>query len=253
MGKIRRTSFLIRLKNFIIFIFSIFSSVLFWFIFVSILFALLIAYDISNLHYTSHEWWEDIYSPSLGILIGSFTSFLFYFLVVFLPERKKRNIIKANFEKLYKNIKKDILYQIIFASQKGGRTDLSANSETLDSLMTIDGFRATFEGGREGNEGFYAFRNYIGDDVPEYREIILSLQVLSKQVDFILHNYPITSKEVFDFFKRLEIFLMRIEKIGPGYEEEKPLSRFIWEIYAGASWIEGNRGYDIIEKMIEEI
>lgn len=48
-------------------------------------------------------------------------------------------------------------------------------------------------------------------------------------------------------------FLIRFEKMGTGYDEEKVLSRFIWEIFAGWSYVEGDRGYDIIEKMIEEI
>ena len=46
---------------------------------------------------------------------------------------------------------------------------------------------------------------------------------------------------------------MRLAKIGPGYDEEKVLSRFIWEIFGGWDWVEGDRGYDIIEKMIEDI
>ena len=58
---------------------------------------------------------------------------------------------------------------------------------------------------------------------------------------------------MFDFLKRLEMLLFRLERIGPGYDEEKVLSRFVWEIFGGFSWVEGYRGYDIVERMIEDI
>lgn len=239
----------IRLKRWI----SVFESVMFWFTIVAISYVILTSHELLSLRFSEATWWNEFYSISSAFLIGALISFLFYFLVVFLPERKKRIVIKNNLQKLYKDIKQDILYQVIFASQKGGRQDLSADSETVDRLSTIEGFKEAFEGGQEADEGFYAFQNYISDDVPEYRAIILSLGILAKQIDFVLHNYPITDSNVFDFFKRLEIFLMRLESIGPGYEEEKPLSRLIWEIFAGWNWIEGDRGYDIVEKMIGDI
>jgi hypothetical protein len=49
------------------------------------------------------------------------------------------------------------------------------------------------------------------------------------------------------------MLLFRLERIGPGYDEEKVLSRFVWEIFGGFSWVEGYRGYDIVERMIEDI
>jgi hypothetical protein len=47
--------------------------------------------------------------------------------------------------------------------------------------------------------------------------------------------------------------LLRLERCEPGYDESKPLCAFIWEIFAGWHWVEGYRGYDIIEKMIDDI
>jgi len=231
----------------------VFSSVLFWFIVILAVKVIISDHHLRDLQYTKSDWWPDFYAIASGLLIGALVSFLFYFLVVFLPEHRKRKIIKSNLKRLYNNIKEDILYQIIFASQKGGRTDLHADRDTLDRLMTIEGFKKAFEGGREGHEGFYAFRNYIGANVPEYREINISLQILVKQIDYILHNYPIHDKKLFNFFKNIEMYLMRLEKIGPGHEEEKDLSRFIWEIFGGFNWIEGSRGHDIVEKMIDRI
>lgn len=232
---------------------KIFSTVWFWFLTNIFALAALLVIHFSNHKITTYDSWNDYYSITSSLLAGGAVSFLFYFLVVYLPERRKRNIIKSNLKAVYRRIKKDIAYQIISASQKGGRTDLEADTETVERLLTVAGFKAAFEGGSQRDEGFYAFRNYIGEDVPEYRSIILSLKMLAKQIEFILHNYPITEEEHFAFFKRLELFLLRIKEIGPGYEEEKVLSRFIWEIYGGWSSVNGDVGHDIIEKMIDDI
>ena len=161
-----------------------------WFLLIFIAYFALISYDLLDMHYAQLDWWDQLYNISSTFLIGGLISFLFYFLVVYIPEQKKRRIIRTNLRKLYADIKHDILYQVILASEKGGRTDLSADSETVARLLTVDGFKAAFKDGREGQEGFYAFRNYIGYDVPEYREIVINLQLLSKQIGVCPSQLP---------------------------------------------------------------
>jgi hypothetical protein len=231
----------------------ILSSIRLWFLLTIISYVTITIHHLLEMRFARQEWSGEFYSVASSFLIGALISFLFYFLVVYIPERKRRRIIKENLRKFYAGVKQDIMYQVIFASQKGGRADLSADSETVERLLTIDGFKAAFAVDREGDEGFYAFRNYIGNDGPEYREIILNLQLLSKQIEYALHNYKILDEKIFEFFKRLDALLFRLERIGPGYDEEKHLSRFIYEIFGGFSWVEGYRGYDIVDRMIEDI
>jgi hypothetical protein len=187
------------------------------------------------------------------LLAGGLVSFLFYYLVVHLPEARKKSIIKSNLQRLYRGIKEDILLAVVHASIKGGRRDLTPSAEILKSLMTPAGFKAAFDSGREAHEGFYAFANQMHDDTHEFRQIVLALQMLSKQIEFVLHNYPVDDQHVFDFFKRLELLLMRLQASGPGYDESKPLCRFIWDVYAGWNWQDGDVGYDRIQKMISDL
>lgn len=230
------------------------SSVRFWFVMNTLVLVVLLGihFGISP-SFKASWWWPDTFAIAVNLLTGGVISFLFYFLVVFLPERRKKSIIKSNLRKFYRNIKQDILWQVIFASIRGGRSDLTTSVQEVDRLMDIEHFKATFEGGKEANEGFYAFENQMSDDTHEFRAIILSLRVLSKQIEFVLHNYAIDDQKAFDFFKRLEAFLMRLQSTGPGYDESKALCQFIWEIFTGFNLIEGYRGYDPIEKMIEDI
>jgi hypothetical protein len=199
------------------------------------------------------SWWPIFYSIAINVLTGGLVSFFFYWLVVYLPEQRKRSIIKNSLLRTYKNIKRDILREVIFASVKGGRHDLQADTETIATLMSVDGFRRAFDGGRESDEGFYAFENQMSDDTPEFRAIILNFEYLAKQIEFVLHNYTMNDQKIFDFFKRLELILIGLRQASSGYDESKPLCRFIYEIFSGFSLIDGYRGYDYVEKMIKDI
>ena len=87
--------------------------------------------------------------------------------------------------------------------------------------MDIENFKSAFSHGREADEGFYAFENQMSDETTEFREIVLNLQMLSKQIEFVLHNYVMDDQKAFDFFKRLELLLMKLQSSGAGYDRIK--------------------------------
>lgn len=209
------------------------------------------------IHFTSSaaqfEWWADVFAVSANLLTGALVSFLFYYLVVRLPEDRKKAVVKANLQRLYRDIKKDMLRAVVQASIKGGRYDLVPSKEVLDGLMTPAGFKAAFDRGDEADEGFYAFANQMHDETSEFRDIVLGLQMLSKQIEYVLHNYPVEDQRAFNFFKRLELILLRLQASGPGYDEAKALCRFIWDVYAGWNYIDGDIGFDQIEKSIADL
>ncbi len=232
---------------------NILSSVSFWFAINLLALAALLIFHFTSIKHSRPPWWSDIFAVSVNLLTGGAVSFLFYFLVVFIPERRKKTIIKTNLKASYLNIKRDILWQVVFASRKGGRSDISTDSETIDNLMDMQKFKDAFSSGREGNEGYYAFCNQMSDDTPEFREILLKFKMLAKQIEYILDNYGFEDQQVFDFLKRLEMFLMRMEVQKPGYDESKLLCNFIYELFSGWDMIEGYRSYDKIQKMIDDI
>lgn len=220
-----------------------------WFLLNAVaLIALLAAHYVFNL--SSFKWWPDFFAVLTNLLAGGLVSFLFYYLVVYIPENRKKSIIKANLQTMYRGIKLEIAWAIVHASIKGGRRDLSPSLGFVESLLSPTKFKEAFDGGHNGDEGFYAFANQMDEATPEYRQIVQRLTVLSKQVEFVLHNYSIEDQNVFDFFKRLESLLMGLQADGPGYDESKRLCRFIWEIYAGWNWLDGDVGQDPIQKMI---
>lgn len=231
---------------------SLLMRVRLWF-FVNV-FALIVLITVHfAFNLASLRWWSDIFAVLTNLLTGGFVSFLFYYLVVYLPENQRKIIIKLNLQKMYSRIKRDILWAVVRASIEGGRRDLPPDFDFVDKLASVKIFRETFEGGREANEGFYAFENQMSRKTQEFSDIVLSLTMLSKQIEYVLHNYNITNREIFDFFKRLELLLMKIQANGAGYDESKPLCRFIWEVCAGWDWVKGDIGHDRIQKMIDEL
>ncbi len=214
---------------------------------------LVISIEISKSELSKESWWGDFYAIAISLLSGALISFLFYYLVVKIPENRRVKIIKNQFKRSFKDIKRSVLRDVISASINGGRHDLQIDHDTVESLMTVSGFEDAFKGGREGHEGFYAFRNHMSGDALEYRDILIDLHMLSAEIDFLLHNIEIENEEIFGFFKRLQRYLIRVEKIGPGYDEEKELSSLIWDLYGQFCFIEGNLGYNRIQKAVNEL
>ncbi|RUO97683.1 hypothetical protein [Hyphomicrobium sp.] len=212
----------------------------------------LLWYDLGFDHH-DQLWWPDSFAFLTNLLAGGLVSFFFYWLVVYVPEMRRKKIIKTNLLRMYRDVKWDIILNVVHASQKGGRNDLSSDVDTIDRLMKTAAFRAAFRDGAEAHEGFYAFENQMSDRTPEFDAIVANLRLLARQIEFMLQTYTIEDQELFDAFKRLEGLLMTLERSGPGYDEAKGLCRFIYDIFAGWSFITGDTGDDLIEKRIQEI
>lgn len=194
------------------------------------------------------------YAPALNVALAIGTSgivaFIFYYVVSERIEVRRRDLVKQVALRSYRNAKHDIALAVIQASRKGGRTDLIADHSTIERVLTVDGFRALFDGGREADEGFYAFQNQMSDPTPEYDEIVLNLQIIGRAVDRLIDANLIDNPEAYNSLVRFDATLRRIERNGAGYDESKLLCSFIWQIFTGWNFIDGNLGYDPIERAI---
>lgn len=230
-----------------------YSSITASFIAILYSFTILISIETSKSKLSQEAWWGDFYTIASPLLSGAIVSFIFFYLVVKIPENRRAKIIKNQFKKSFDNIKRSILKDVISASINGGRYDLQIDHDTVENLMTVWGFEATFKGGERGHEGFYAFRNHMSGDALEYRDILIDLHMLSREIDFLLNNIEMHNEDLFIFFKKLQRYLTRVEKIGPGYNEEKELSNLIWDLYGQFCFIEGNLGYNRIQRAVNEL
>lgn len=230
-----------------------FSNTWLWFVCTLCALGLVVEAEFLAPTFTSGKWWTVLYPVLSSVLVGALVSFLFYFLVVVVPERRRKQLIKNNLRDMYLYLKRNIVREILHASKKGGRDDIQSDEATVQRLMDVRAFRDAFKDGREANEGWYAFVNQMGPDSLQYQEIILNLQILRRQIDYTLHNYPIVGDRLFGLMKDLEEILFRIERTAPDYEGVKSFCRFLWATFAGSSFSAGKTEYDPIEKMIAEM
>ena len=188
-----------------------------------------------------------------NLLIGILVSFVFYFLVVHLPEKQRRNRLRRNFLKFYLSLKEGLIWEIIFSSQSAGRRDLNATQEQVDLLMDVKAFRNCFSGGRESHEGWYAFMNHMTQDSPQFRDIVLLLSQLRMQVEYILLQDVFESLELMNFFSWLRDHLLRLERTDAADWEKSPLIGFLYQLLSGWDPVSGYRDFDYIESEASKI
>lgn len=200
---------------------------------------------------------EPRFAPPLNALLSIGTSgivaFIFYYVVNVGLERQRANMVRLGAARTYKDAKRNIALAIIHASQKGGRNDLSADTETINLILTTNGFKTTFEGGREADEGYYAFENQMSERTPEFDEIIFNLNSMARAFSRLTDSVHVADQNTYDFFVRLDGIVRRIERNGAGYDESKHLCSFIWEIFTGWNFVTGDYGGDPIEKALEKL
>lgn len=114
--------------------------------------------------------------------------------------------------------------------------------------MSIKGFREMFEGGSESDEGFYAFQNQMHHETYEFSQIILNLKIVEAAAERLMASGVVLDEDVYKRPVSVSHVIRRIENSGAGYDESKPLSRRIWEMFAGWNWADGQLDCDPIER-----
>src|SRR5258706_14533949 len=68
------------------------------------------------------------FNATLSVGTGGLVSFLFYYLVNYRSDRRRRDLLRGSVQTGYTEAKRAIAQAIIMASQKGGRSDLRADT-----------------------------------------------------------------------------------------------------------------------------
>lgn len=180
------------------------------------------------------------------LAIASIVSLIFYGLIVRLPEYQKRQRIKRSFLGRYKRFKEDCIGVMLGVADGGFDPDLQ------ETLLDQEKFRAYFkEKVCLSQERWHAFLNNLGE--PSLRELITLLEIFREEILYVLASTDIPDDEPFEFLKRLSAAIRSLRDTSPGYDETKPIARFLWEVFAGWDWITGYRKADVIKQMIESI
>ena len=229
-----------------------FRQPLLWFLITVVVSCGFVVAQFSTVDHRSTSFTE-FFNLTDNILAGILVSFIFFFLVVHLPEKQRRNRLRKNFSQYYLSIKEDLIWQIVFSSIEGGRHDLETTSEQIAQLMDVKAFRECFSGGRESNEGWYAFANQMSKDTPQFQEIMLLLSQLKVHVEYVLMQDVFEDLGLLSFFSWLRNHLIRLERTDSSDWEKGSLLRFLYELLAGWDPINGYREFDFIEMQAGKI
>ena len=185
-----------------------------------------------------------IYAVSISII----AAYIFYIFNICLPEQKRKNIIKNNFEKQYLYFKKVCIY--IFLSALGK----SSNEELWEELCDLGKFKKYFkEKYSNDQDRWHKVWEELNGHLLE--DLLIELSILWDEVAFILNNTEINDKSVLSFFRLLSqrVYVFKARGINMEYDEKKALLRFLWELFTGWNFIDGYREEDIVKLMIQKI
>ncbi len=183
-----------------------------------------------------------IFDTSVGINVGLFI----YVLVVWLPERGKRDRIRRSLRQQYESFKEECIW-IYLSALKG------EHGEPPDDLKDPIRFREWFHepSSTPGQERWHAVLNGLKEF--HIKRLAIEFEILMTEVQFTLAAIDVDNHEAFAFLKRLLHDLHRMTYVNESYDEVKQLSRLLWSIHTGWSFTEGYREKDPIAQMIESI
>ena len=186
-------------------------------------------------------------------LTGALVSFLFYYLVVSLPEARRRRKVSQNLLNNYRSLKRELATQLIFASQKGGRRGIQADDATISKILTPDGFEELFRRGREANEGMYAVQNGLDSSPSIYKEMRRNVHVFTHQLRTALSAVEVESAELYMQLQRFESFLTRYTLDGEYYGSDRMLLRLIQDMFSGWDLVDGQHNTDRMEVLLQKL
>lgn len=184
-----------------------------------------------------------VHTISTGFLLSA----VFFFLVVDLPDRKRRQVVADNFVEQYDQIKLSLIGTFLILSnsqQYGNRKNLLIKEE----------FKRYFKGNNENGENRWsAIANGLQGNEYYLREVVYELRSLNDEVRFIRNTLPIHDSELFKFLNRLSQAISRVEMTQPEYNEIKSFCRFLWQLFTGYSFIDGYSKSSYIEDMVRRV
>lgn len=181
-----------------------------------------------------------------NISIGIFVSIFFYFIVVWFPDRRKKKLLKNNLSKHYLYFKENCLYIFCHAMNE------ECNTSLMNKLMLQNEFKIFFKTKiSDSQERWDSVLNGLDNQL--LYELLGELELLKNEIEFINNNITIDDKDIFVFMKNFSINIYRLRDINLENNDIKILSRFLWQLFSGWSFIDGYRKDDIVQVMISKI
>ena len=189
------------------------------------------------------SWTNTImFNLSVGYLISA----IFWLLVVYLPDKFRRRLLRDTLAKRYEEFKQEIVQIFIWASGESGDTQF-----VYDLAKDHVKFKEYF---RSNDVRWYKVLNGIQKSELRMHELLFAMKMLSNEVAYVLNNVPFDDPSVHGVFKRLNESIFRLRESDTDlYDRVNHVGNFLWALLARWDIIKGQLEEDIIEKMIRHI
>ncbi|HHF3200425.1 hypothetical protein [Vibrio alginolyticus] len=185
---------------------------------------------------------EIIFNLSCGMLI----SIWFYFLVVWLPEKKNKKRIKTHFRFRYLEFKYNLIMHIVGACREPYDSDL------LNKLIEPNAFRDHFKVKVTANQDrWHVFVNNFDNKL--LADILNEFEVLKYATTYLIGNVEVDDDEVFAFLHRINTISVTLKGVSLEDDSLKRLTRLLWQMLAGFSWADGYQDDNYFDNMFRKI
>jgi hypothetical protein len=186
----------------------------------------------------SHAWEKIAYDLGIGRIVSLF----FYWLVVRLPENAKRRRIRKSFAEHFREFKEDSIATMLMV------TDGTFQWGLVDQKKFRDYFK---EDVGRGEDRWDSLHNKMTDYYLD--ELLTHLEILRGEILFVMTAVEIDDEKVLEFLKRLSATIVRMRKTSNDYDSMNSFGNFMWEVFAGWSFVTGYQQGDFFEDMIRAI
>lgn len=181
---------------------------------------------------------------AFNLAVGYLVSAIFWLLVVYLPERSRRRVLRDNLSRAYRLFRESVL-QILLWTSVG-----THDSRLPEQLCDHREFKEFF--GAEGSQRWYAAMNGLQSSELRLQELLQELQIFADEVAYVLSCVNIQDEQVHRLLKTLRENIYRLNHWNADtYDHVKSLGRFLWEVLS--RWNDGQRETDIIQETIDRL
>ncbi|MHC4519467.1 MAG: hypothetical protein ACYTAS_12825 [Planctomycetota bacterium] len=181
-----------------------------------------------------------------NLSVGSAVAVLFYFLIVWYPERRKRRILRNSLREQYHRFRRSTISILL------GCCNEVQDYSLVERLDDPEEFRKYFSEDVTGTgRRMYDVMNNLEDW--HLQELRIELEMLRDELAYIISQVDISEPKILDFFKNLSQYVYRMQHLTLEYDEIKSLSNFLWQMFANFDFATGISEDDIIEVMIQKI
>lgn len=225
-------------------------DLLLWLLFIGSLFLMLKSSTDPRPDFIKGSFFQDFFKPlptgnqiAFDVTVGIIVSLFVYVLVVRLPSWQKKNRLKAHLLRRYDDLKGQCITHLLWACKE------PAESTLVDRLKSQEAFKAFFEQPVSADQNrWHAVLNGLTEDYVQ--SLVRDLDLFRGELDYTLTAVEVADEEVFSFLRNLTQVLQGSRHWSEREDQLKPLSQFMWSMFAGWSFVSGYTGRDHVNEMI---